>query len=70
MAQSILRLPGVERATGLKRSAIYAKVAAGTFPKPLRLTPGAVGWLESEIEDWQRARIAERDAGGGASTIS
>lgn len=41
----------VERLVGFKRSAIYARMAAGTFPLPLRdPETGAVRWLESEAE--------------------
>jgi prophage regulatory protein len=61
MVQNILRRDAVERATGLKRSTIYDKIAAGAFPKPIPLGGHAVGWLESDIADWQKARIAERD---------
>ena len=35
--------------------------AAGKFPKRVRIGENRVGWLESEIEDWIKARIAERD---------
>jgi prophage regulatory protein len=61
MPQQFLRREAVERATGLKRASIYAKIAAGTFPRPVKLGGHAVGWLETEIETWQKARIAERD---------
>ncbi len=61
MVQTILRREEVERATGLPRSTIYAKMAAGDFPKPIQLSPRAVGWLENDIADWQKARIAARD---------
>jgi prophage regulatory protein len=36
--------------------------AAGQFPKRVRLGQGRVGWVDEEIEDWLRQRIAERDA--------
>ena len=61
MVQTILRRPEVERVTGLPRSTIYEKMARGEFPKPVPLSGRAVGWLESEIADWQKARIAARD---------
>ncbi|WP_152048274.1 helix-turn-helix transcriptional regulator [Aureimonas psammosilenae] len=61
MVQTILRRPDVEKATGLRRSAIYDLIGEGKFPKPIRLSRQSVGWLETEIADWQRARIAERD---------
>jgi prophage regulatory protein len=34
---------------------------AGTFPKRVRLGQGRVGWVEEEIEEWLKKRIAERD---------
>jgi len=37
-------------------------MAAGEFPKPVKLGPKSVGWLESEIADWQKNRIACRDS--------
>lgn len=61
MVQSVMRRAEVERATGLPRSTIYELMARGHFPKPIRLGARAVGWLESEITAWQRARVAERD---------
>ena len=33
---------------------------AGSFPKRVRLGPCRVGWVESEIQDWLAARLAER----------
>ena len=53
---TILRRPAVERATGLGRSAIYDMVAKGLFPKPVRLTAKAVGWLERDIAAWIESR--------------
>ncbi len=52
MTHSILRLPQVKRQTGLSRSSIYERMGKGSFPKPISLGTRAVGWLESEIEDW------------------
>jgi prophage regulatory protein len=34
---------------------------AGKFPKRVRLGQNRVGWVESEVEEWLRSRIAERD---------
>jgi prophage regulatory protein len=56
-----LRRAEVESLTGLSRSTIYDKIAAGEFPRPVRLTGGAVAWVESEIAAWQAERIALRD---------
>lgn len=61
MVQNILRRDEVERATGLPRSTIYDKMAKGEFPKSIKLSARAVGWLEQDIANWQKARIADRD---------
>ena len=61
MVENILRRHVVERLTGLPRSTIYSKIARDEFPRPVRLSARAVGWLESEIAAWQQARIAARD---------
>ena len=52
---------------GTYRATIYEMVSKGTFPKQVRLSPRAVGWIKSEILKWQQARIAERD---GAKRIN
>lgn len=54
---TILRLPSVTARTGLSRSTIYLRVSEGTFPKPIALGPRAVGWIESEIDEWIACRI-------------
>ena len=59
MTQTFLRIADVCRVTGLPRATIY--VSKKKFPKQVRLSPRAVGWIESEISEWQTARIAERD---------
>jgi prophage regulatory protein len=51
-ADRILRLPEVLRRTGLKRSSLYVKIANGSFPRQLRLSPNMVGWRESEVMAW------------------
>lgn len=57
---AILRLPEVERMSGLKRTAIYERMAEGTFPQSVPLGVRHVGWLESEIQGWIRALAAAR----------
>jgi prophage regulatory protein len=55
----ILRMPEVKARTGLSRSTIYLFIAEGRFPKPIHLSERAVGWIESEIDDWISQRIEE-----------
>ena len=57
--QTILRLPNVKARTGLSRSTIYLRISEGSFPKPISLGERAVGWLESDIQDWIQKRIKE-----------
>ena len=40
--------------------------AQGQFPKRVRLSVGRVGWVDEEVDDWIKARIAERDAHTGS----
>ena len=60
-----LRLPEVLERTGLSRSTIYVRLAARTFPRPVALGERAVGWIEAEVDEWVRERIAESRFGGG-----
>lgn len=57
MTHTILRLPAVQSTIGLSRSTIYLRIAEGTFPRPVSLGTRAVGWLQSDIEEWLRQRI-------------
>ncbi len=52
----LLRLPEVERLTGLRKSAIYYLMAANLFPRPVRLGMRAVAWRQSELHAWQISR--------------
>ena len=54
-----LRLPEVQRRTGLSRSTIYVRLERGLFPRPVSLGGRAVGWIEAEVDEWVRNRIAE-----------
>ena len=58
MAKMILRLPTLKTRVGLSRSTIYQGVADGSFPRPISLGARAVGWLESDIDEWISRKIA------------
>ena len=53
----VLRIDEVVALVGLSRSTIYHLIAAGDFPKPLKLTANAVGWRSDEIEAWINSRV-------------
>jgi len=60
--ESFLRWRAVSAVTGLSRPSIWRAVRAGTFPRPVQiLGPHAVGWIESEVQNWVQARIGQRD---------
>lgn len=49
---SIERLPDVLGRIGMRRSWLFAAVATGNFPKPLKLGRRAVGWRSQDIDQW------------------
>lgn len=51
-AMRILRLRDVVYLTGLSRSTVYSLIQNEKFPKPLRLSARASGWLLGEVEEW------------------
>ena len=53
-----LRLPEVMARTGLSRSTIYVRLEQGRFPRPVSLGGRAVGWIDSEIDEWMSDRVA------------
>ena len=63
-ALRFLDLVEVEKRTNRKKSTIYAEMAAGTFPKQVKITGGGrrVGWLESEVMAWMQGRVDQRNA--------
>lgn len=62
MVNRFLREREVRKITGLSRSSRWRLEQLGLFPRRRAISPGAVAWLESEIESW----IAERPATSGA----
>jgi len=51
--KKFLRLPAVIELVGIKRTVIYERIKAGTFPKPVQIGPRAVAWDEQELAQWQ-----------------
>ena len=59
MSIRILRLTDVTQQTGLPRSSLYAKIADGTFPPPIKLSQRSVGWPVEDVHAWIDERIIE-----------
>lgn len=55
-----LRCSVVAVKLGVSEATIWRWVSLGQFPKPLALSPGVSGWLESEINSWLEAKAAAR----------
>ncbi|HAF45929.1 MAG TPA: hypothetical protein DCK83_13640 [Gallionellaceae bacterium] len=53
---SVLRKSEVEQRTGLSSSSIDRLEASGKFPARIKLSPNAVGWHSSEVDDWITSR--------------
>jgi len=61
MASNLMRLPKVMKKTGFSEPWIYRLMSQNRFPRPIKLGPRAVAWVEEEVDAWIEARIAERD---------
>ena len=47
-----MRLPEVLERTGLSKPWIYRLIGRGEFPSPIKLGGRAIGFIESEIDEW------------------
>lgn len=52
MSKKFIRLPEVKNKTGLSRSSIYLRMSNGEFPQSISLGGRAIGWLESDVNQW------------------
>jgi len=57
MTHTILRLPAVIERTGLSRSTVYLMMSKGRFPSSISLGDRAVGWLETDINEWLERKV-------------
>jgi len=51
-----------ERGILYSRVHIGRLVKVGKFPAPIKVGQNRIGWVESEIDEWLKAKIVERDA--------
>ncbi len=56
----LLRFREVEHLVCLSRSAVYRRMQAGKFPRPVRIGPKAVRWRTEDIEAWLAAHPPRR----------
>lgn len=58
--ERILRKKEVLQRIGISNASLYRLIAKGEFPRQRYLSSGgrAVGWLESEIDEWVNSRVS------------
>jgi len=55
-----LRVRKVTEMVGFSKTTLYARVKEGTFPKPIRLGPHSVAFLESDVLNWMKSRLEQQ----------
>lgn len=56
----LISIKEVMHKTSLARSTIYKYLQQDTFPRSASLGANKVAWLESEVDEWIRERLAQR----------
>lgn len=57
----IIRKRELMARVGLSSTTIWRLEKSGKFPRRVKLGGAAVGWLESEIDQWISGKMVERD---------
>ncbi len=63
----VLRHAEVKKRLKVSSAKLFDMVAKGQFPKPFKIVPGgrAVGWLESDVDEWvldRKANLSQEGA--------
>ena len=58
----LLPWPKVRDMTGLSRTTAWRRQKEGDFPLAVRISPGRVGWWESELTAWKASRVPSSEA--------
>ena len=56
MSKRIIRPDELVDWLGISRTTVWRLQRKGEFPPPRQLSPNAVGWLESEVDEWLESR--------------
>lgn len=60
---TIIRRRTVCQRTGLSSTTIWRLTKTGQFPPAVQLSAQAVGWIESQVDEWIRNRAQVHDEG-------
>ena len=55
----IIRASTVLERVPFSDTTLWRKTRDGSFPKPIQLSKGCTGWLESDVNAWIAGRVAE-----------
>jgi len=64
VATRFMRLPEVCTVTGLRRTMIYRLQQESRFPRSVKITNYAVGWIDAEVHAWVAQRVTAKSAKG------
>jgi len=53
-----LRHSEFEATTGLSKSTIYNRIAAGAFPNHIPISPRILVWVKSDIKNWTAEQVS------------
>jgi len=53
----LMKIGAVLSAVSLSKTELYRRIANGTFPKPVRLGPQRIAFLQKDIENWILAHV-------------
>lgn len=56
MSKNLQRKKKVCERTTLPPSTLYELIAAGEFPRPVKISARSVAWRESEVDEWIESR--------------
>jgi len=57
-----LRVRKVTEMVGFSKTTLYARVKEGSFPKPARIGPHSVAFLEADVLNWMKSRFEQHKA--------
>lgn len=58
----VLRFKQLQERVGYSRMHVDRLEKGGQFPRRVKLGPRSVAWVESEVDEWLRAKAGERNA--------
>ena len=57
--ERLIRLPAVQKMTGLNRNLVYE---IEDFPRPIKISTRCSAWVESEVQTWIHSQIERQRA--------